>query len=65
MHIHSEQAIIARAWIVCLGQMVVTLLEVREKEKGVVAKHLPIGSSIHIKYKYSPTSEQISTAKVV
>ena len=31
-------------WIVCLGQMVVTLLEVREKEKGVVAKHLLIQS---------------------
>ena len=36
-------------WVVCLGpkirgyKLVITLLEVSEKEEGVVAIHLPIG----------------------
>ena len=33
------------SWAVCLGQLLVlTLLEVIELEKGVVALHLPTGS---------------------
>ena len=50
---HSEQAVLAHAchghtlqlstWL-CLGQIVVNLLEVIEREEGVVAIHLPIGS---------------------
>ena len=30
-------------WVICLAQLVVTLLQVSEREEGAVALHLPIG----------------------
>ena len=30
-------------WVICLAQLIVTLLEVSEQEEGAVALHLPIG----------------------
>ena len=32
----------------CLGQLVVTMLEVSEREESVVALHLPIGPLKHL-----------------
>ena len=50
-------------WVVCLGQKVVTLLEVSEREDGVVAVHLPIGplkprSGLETVPRYEPSTYQ-------